>query len=268
MAKAAKNKVTSSNMDVPAAASIKTILIAQPRPESGKSPYFELEKKHGLSLDFSPFILVEGIAAKDFRKQRVDVTEYGAVIFNSRNAIDHFFRIVEECKIKISPDLKYFCITEAIALYLQKFIIYRKRKIFYGEDGTVQSMLDVISKHKTKERYIVPVNDICRAETLECLEKNGLEYTEVMLYKTVINDVKDLLKKNHDMIVFFTPGGVKSLFENSPKFKQKNTYIGAFGPITAQAVEDAGLILQLKAPMPKAPSMVAALDLFLSELKA
>jgi uroporphyrinogen-III synthase len=129
-------------------------------------------------------------------------------------------------------------------------------------------MLDVISKHKTKERYIVPVNDICRAETLECLEKNGLEYTEVMLYKTVINDVKDLLKKNHDMIVFFTPGGVKSLFENSPKFKQKNTYIGAFGPITAQAVEDAGLILQLKAPMPKAPSMVAALDLFLSELKA
>jgi uroporphyrinogen-III synthase len=245
---------------------INTILVAQPRPESEKSPYFELEKKYGLTLDFCPFILVEGLPAKDFRKQRVDVRAFGAIIFNSRNAIDHFFRICEECKIKISPDMKYFCITEAIALYLQKFIIYRKRKIFFGEDGTVQNMLDVIAKHKIKERYIVPVNDICRAETLECLQQNELDYTEVVLYKTVINDVKDLLKKKHDMIVFFTPGGVKSLFHNSPKFKQKNTFIGAFGPITSQAVENAGLSLQLKAPMPNAPSMVAALDLFLSEM--
>lgn len=243
---------------------IKKILVAQPRPESEKSPYFELERKYNIELDFCPFILVEGVPAKDFRKQRVEIKEYTAIIFNSRNAIDHFFRIVDELKIKISPEMKYFCITEAIALYLQKFIVYRKRKIFFGSDGTVNKMLEVITKHKSKEKYLVPLNDICRAETLDCLAKNNLEHVEVMLYKTVCNDVKDLLKKKHDMIVFFTPGGIKSLFENAPKFLQKDTYIGAFGPITSKAVEDAGLQLQLKAPMPNAPSMVAALDIFLA----
>jgi uroporphyrinogen-III synthase len=266
MVKAATKKTETLKNDLVENATIKSILIGQPRPESDKSPYFELEKRFNITLSFCPFILVEGIAAKDFRKQKINVADYGAVIFNSRNAIDHFFRICEECRIKISPELKYFCITEAIALYLQKFIIYRKRKIFYGEDGTVNSMLEVIAKHKTKERYIVPVNDICRAETLECLEKNGLDYSEVHLYTTVMNDVKAELKKNHDMIIFFTPGSVKSLFHNQPKFSQKKTLLGAFGPITAQAVEGAGLTLQLKAPLPKAPSMVAALDLFLSEM--
>lgn len=259
---AASKKVVSKAMS---SRRIQTILVGQPRPESEKSPYFELERKHGVTLDFSPFILVEGVSGKDFRKQKVEIADYSAIIFNSRNAIDHFFRIVEELKIKISSELKYFCITEAIALYLQKFIVYRKRKIFYGEDGTVQSMLDVIAKHKSKEKYIVPVNDICRHETLECLQKNNLEYGEVILYKTVCNDIKDMLKKKHDMIVFFTPGSVKSLFENNPKFAQADTYIGAFGPITSKAVEDAGLSLQLKAPMPNAPSMVAALDIFLSK---
>jgi uroporphyrinogen-III synthase len=171
---------------------------------------------------------------------------------------------VDELRIKVSPEMKYFCITESIALYLQKFIVYRKRKIFFGTDGTVNKMLEVIVKHKSKEKYLVPLNDICRAETLDCLTKNNLEYVEVMLYKTVCNDVKTLLKKNHDMIVFFTPGGIKSLFENAPKFSQKDTFIGAFGPITSKAVEDAGLKLQLKAPMPNAPSMVAALDMFLA----
>ena len=245
---------------------VKTVLITQPRPESDKSPYFQLEKKYNITLDFCPFILVEGISAKDFRMQRVDITAHSAVIFNSRNAIDHFFRICEETKVKISPEMKYFCITESIALYLQKFIIYRKRKIFYGSDGTVNSMLEVIAKHKSKEKYIVPVNDICRTEILECLQKNKLEYTEVVLYKTVCNDVKSILKKAHDMIVFFTPGGVKSLFENQPKFMQNGTLLGAFGPITTKAVEDAGLNLQIKAPMPNAPSMVSAIDLFLSEI--
>ncbi len=246
--------------------SIKTILITQPRPETDKSPYFELEKKYNVKMDFCPFILVEGVESKDFRKQKVEIKDYTAVIFNSRNAIDHFFRICDELKIKISPEMKYFCITEAISLYLQKFIIYRKRKIFYGEDGSVNSMLDVITKHKSKEKYIVPVNDICRTEILECLQKNKLEHAEVVLYKTVCNDVKDLLKKAHDMIVFFTPGGVKSLFENKPKFAQNGTIIGAFGPITTKAVENAGLELHIKAPMPNAPSMVAALDLYLANL--
>lgn len=244
---------------------IKTVLITQPKPESDKSPYFQLEKKYNIVLDFCPFILVEGISAKDFRAQRVDISAHTAVIFNSRNAIDHFFRICDELKIKISPEMKYFCITESIALYLQKFIVYRKRKIFYGTDGTVTSMMEVVAKHKSKEKYIVPVNDICRNEILECLQKNKLEYTEVVLYKTVCNDVKSVLKKAHDMIVFFTPGGVKSLFENQPKFIQNGTLLGAFGPITTKAAEDAGLELQIKAPMPNAPSMVSAIDLFLSQ---
>jgi uroporphyrinogen-III synthase len=243
---------------------IKSILVAQPRPESEKSPYFDLERKYNVTFNFCPFILVEGIPGKDFRKQRVDINDYSAVIFNSRNAIDHFFRIVEELKIKISPEMKYFCITEAIALYLQKFIIYRKRKIFYGDDGSIQSMLEVIARHKTKEKYLVPLNDICRNETLECLQKNTLEYVEVVLYRTVVNDVKEELKKKPDMIVFFTPGGVKSLFQNEPEFVQNGTLIGAFGPITSKAVEDAGLQLNIKAPIPNIPSMPSALDQFLA----
>jgi uroporphyrinogen-III synthase len=264
MAKVAKIQESKEKVKAAVTKPIKSILITQPRPESEKSPYFELEKKYGVKLDFCPFIIVEGLPSKDFRKQKVEIKDHGAVIFN-RNAIDHFFRICEELKIKVSPELKYFCITEAISLYLQRFIVYRKRKIFYGEDGTVNSMLDVIAKHKVKEKYLVPVNDICRTETLECLEKNELEYSEVVLYKTVCADVKELLKNKYDMIVFFTPGGVKSLFYNNPKFNQNGTIIGAFGPITTKAVEDAGLNLQLKAPLPKVPSMVAALDLFLAE---
>jgi uroporphyrinogen-III synthase len=266
MAKTLKKKDPTVTPKAEAKKSIQTVLITQPRPESEKSPYFELERKYQVKLDFCPFIIVEGVPGKDFRKQKVEITDHTAVIFNSRNAIDHFFRIVDELKIKISPEMKYFCITEAIALYLQKFIVYRKRKIFYGEDGTVTSMLEVIAKHKSREKYIVPVNDICRNEILECLNKNHLFYTEAVLYKTVCADVKDLLAKNHDMIVFFTPGGVKSLFENQPGFKQNGTIIGAFGPITTKAVEDAGLDLQIKAPMPNAPSMVAAIDLFLNQL--
>jgi uroporphyrinogen-III synthase len=244
---------------------VKTVLITQPRPESDKSPYFQLEKKYNITLDFCPFILVEGIGSKDFRAQKVDILAHTAIIFNSRNAIDHFFRICDELKIKVSPDMKYFCITESIALYLQKFIVYRKRKIFYGSDGTVTSMLEVITKHKSKEKYIVPVNDICRQEILDCLQKNKLEFTEVVLYKTVCNDVRNVLKKAHDMIVFFTPGGVKSLFQNYPKFSQNETLLGAFGPITTKAAEEAGLKLQIKAPQPNAPSMVSAIDLFLAQ---
>ncbi len=244
---------------------IKSVLITQPRPDSDKSPYFQLEKKYNITFDFCPFILVEGVPAKEFRQQRVDIGAHTAIIFNSRNAIDHFFRICEELKIKVSPDLKYFCITEAVALYLQKFIVYRKRKIFFGSDGTTHSMLDVIAKCKTKERFLVPVNDINRNEILECMAKNELEYSEIVLYRTVVNDVKSVLKKAHDMIVFFTPGGVRSLFENQPRFNQNGTILGAFGPITTKAAEDAGLELQIKAPMPNAPSMVSAIDNFLSQ---
>ncbi len=267
VAKATKPVLPKKKVDkVPVSSKpVKTVLITQPRPESDKSPYFQLERKYNIVLDFCPFILVEGITSKDFRSQRVDITDHSAIIFNSRNAIDHFFRICDELKIKVSSEMKYFCITESIALYLQKFIVYRKRKIFYGSDGTVNSMLEVIAKHKSKEKYLVPVNDICRNEILECLQKNNLEYTEVVLYKTVCNDVRTVLNKAHDMIVFFTPGGVKSLFENQPKFLQNGILLGAFGPITTKAAEDAGLNLHIKAPMPNAPSMVSAIDLFLSQ---
>ncbi|HMN32297.1 MAG TPA: uroporphyrinogen-III synthase [Chitinophagaceae bacterium] len=264
-AKIGKKTATIKQKNSTSLKSIKTILITQPRPESEKSPYFELERKYNVQLDFAPFITVEGVLAKDFRKQKIDINEYSAIIFNSRNAIDHFFRICNELKIKVSSELKYFCITEAISLYLQKFIIYRKRKIFFGEDGTMQSLLEVIAKHKTNEKYLVPVNDICRQETLDCLHKNNLEYGEITLYKTVCTDVKEVIAKKHNMIVFFTPGGVKSLFINEPNFKQNSTLIGAFGPITTKAVEDAGLELHLRAPMPNAPSLVAALDIFLAE---
>lgn len=265
MAKVVKAKVALKPKKATILKPIKTILISQPKPETEKSPYFDLEKKYNVKLDFVPFILVEGLPSKDFRKQRVEIKDYSAIIFNSRNAIDHFFRICNELKIKISPEMKYFCITEAVSLYLQKFIIYRKRKIFYGDDGTVNSMLDVIAKHKSKERYLVPVNDICRQETLDCLNRNELEFAEITLYKTVCPDVKDVIAKKYDMMVFFTPGGVKSLFFNDPNFKQGKTLIGAFGPITTKAVIDLGLELNLKAPMPNAPSIVAALDLFLKE---
>lgn len=268
MAKAAKKTTVASKKSENASAihPIKSILITQPRPETEKSPYFDIERKYGVKLSFCPFIHVEGLAVKDFRKQRVEIKEHTAVIFNSRNAIDHFFRLCEEMRYKVPPDMKYFCITEAISLYLQKFILYRKRKIFFGEDGSVNSMLEVIAKHKSKEKYFVPVNDICRNEILECLQKNNLEYSEAVLYKTVCADVKSVLNPKPDMIVFFTPGGVKSLLENDPKFVQNGTHIGAFGPITTKAVEDAGLILNLRAPMPNAPSMVAALDYYLTSI--
>jgi uroporphyrinogen-III synthase len=176
MAKAVKKKETKTTKSKDTKVSVKRILVAQPRPESEKSPYFELEKKHGVILDFQPFILVEGISAKDFRKQKIEITDYTAVIFNSRNAIDHFFRICEELRIKISPEMKYFCIAESIALYLQKFIVYRKRKIFYGEDGTVQKMLEVIAKHKSKEKYLVPLNDICRKPRFSIRNAETIKY--------------------------------------------------------------------------------------------
>lgn len=262
----AKAKKTTPTKAAPhkAPKSIQRILIGQVKPESEKSPYFDLARKHQVVLDFAPFINVEGVPAKDFRKQKVNIPDYTAIIFNSRNAIDHFFRICDELRIKVSPEMKYFCIAESIAVYLQKFIVYRKRKIFYGEDGTIQKMLDVIAKHKSKEKYLVPLNDICRTEILECLNKNKLEYAEICLYKTVVNNVTRELSLNPDMIVFFTPGSVKSLFDNVPDFKQNDTLMAAFGPLSSKAVEEAGLTLNLKAPAPGAPSMVSAIDQFLT----
>jgi uroporphyrinogen-III synthase len=245
--------------------SIRNILITQPKPDSEKSPYFDLAKKFNVNLVFQPFIRIEGIPSKEFRKQKIDITAYTGVIFTSRNAIDHFFRTCEEMRITISQDTKYFCITEAVALYLQKFILYRKRKVFYGADGTNKSLFDVINKHKGNERFLYPCSENLDNEIINWLRQNNCEFAMPILYRTVSNDIKELIVKgNYDIICFFTPSGVKSLIENLPKYKQNGTYIGAFGANTFKAVEEAGLKLQIKAPEPQSPSMVSALDRFLS----
>ncbi|MDQ0105055.1 uroporphyrinogen-III synthase [Chitinophaga terrae (ex Kim and Jung 2007)] len=226
-----------------------------------------MAKKFNVKLDFFPFIKVEGLPAKEFRKQKIDILSYTAVIFTSRNAVDHFFRICEEMKIKVSQDCKYFCITEAVALYLQKFILYRKRKVFFGADGSTKGVLEVMNKHKDNEKFLFPSSDSQKKDIEEWLKANKCEYATATLYKTVSTDVKEVLAAtNYDMIVFFSPSGVKSLFENVPGFVQNGTHIGAFGPTTSAAVEEAGLRLDVKAPQPQAPSMVAALEQYLTSL--
>ena len=245
---------------------VKKILITQPRPETEKSPYFDLARRYNVELDFHPFIRLEGIPAKEFRKQKIDIAYFTAVIFTSRNAIDHFFRTCEEMKVSVSQDTKYFCITEAVALYLQKFILYRKRKVFYGADGTNKSMFDVINKHKENEKFMYPCSENQQDnEIVNWLKTNRCEYSTPFMYRTISADVKDVLgKKEYDIICFFTPSGVKSLFDNAPKFKQNGTKIGAFGNNTFRAVESAGLVLDIKAPLPQMPSMVAALESYLA----
>ena len=250
------------------AKSMKKILITQPRPESEKSPYFELSRKYSVELDFHPFIRLEGIPARDFRKQKIEIQNYTGVIFTSRNAIDHFFRTCEEMKVNVSQDTKYFCITEAVALYLQKFILYRKRKVFYGADGTNKSMFDVINKHKGNEKFLYVCSENQQDnEIVNWLKNNNCEFVLAFMYRTQSTDVKEILMKTeYDLICFFTPSGVKSLFENMPRFKQNGTVLGAFGSNTSRAIEEAGLKLDIKAPQPQVPSMVAALDQFLCSL--
>src|SRR3954467_4954189 len=244
----------------------KKILITQPRPESDKSPYFDLEKKYNVELFFHPFIRLDGIPARDFRKQKIDITSFTAIIFTSRNAIDHFFRMCDEMKIAVNQDNKYFCITEAVALYLQKFILYRKRKVFYGADGSNKSLFDVINKHKSNEKFLYVCSENQQdSEITGWLKSNGCDFSLAFMYRTASNDVKAILDNTeYHVICFFTPSGVKSLFDNVPKFKQNGTVIGAFGNNTSKAIEEAGLKLGIKAPEPQAPSMVAALERFLS----
>jgi uroporphyrinogen-III synthase len=244
----------------------KKVLITQPRPESDKSPYFDLERKYGIKLDFHPFIRLEAIPAKDFRKQKIDIAAHSAVILTSRNAIDHFFRVCEEMKVSVSQDTKYFCITEAVALYLQKFILYRKRKVFYGADGSNKSLFDVINKHKAAEKFLYVCSENQQdSEITGWLKTNSCTFSLAFMYRTVSNDVKEILTINeYDVICFFTPSGVRSLFDNLPQFQQNGTIIGAFGSNTSRAVEEAGLQLEIKAPQPQAPSMVAALEKYLS----
>ena len=244
---------------------VKKILITQPRPENEKSPYFDLAKKYNIDLVFHPFIRLEGIPAREFRKQKIDIPSFSAVIFTSRNAIDHFFRICEEMKVTISQETRYFCITEAVALYLQKFILYRKRKVFYGADGTNKSMFDVINKHKENEKFLYVCSENQQDnEIVNWLKNNKCGFALAFMYRTISNEIAPVMDAQYDIICFFTPTGVKSLFDNIPSFQQLETAIGAFGNNTSKAVEDAGMSLEIKAPAPQTPSMVAALEQFLA----
>ncbi len=244
---------------------VKSILVSQPKPDNEKSPYFELAKKYNLKIDFRPFIQVEGITAKEFRQYRINVADFTAIIFTSRTAIDHFFRIVEEMKIEIPDTMKYFCISESISFYLQKYIVYRKRKIFYGSRKFIE-LLEIIKKFPD-EKYLLPVSDIHKQEIPNLLKKEKLDFKKVIMYRTVSSDLSDLSDVNYDMLVFFSPSGIKSLLQNFPEFKQNNTLIASFGPTTAKAVIKAGLKLDLPAPQPNAPSMTMVIENYLKKEK-
>lgn len=244
---------------------VKTILITQQDPGAEKNPYVELAKKHKLKIDYRPFIHVEGLEAIDFRQQRVDVLEHTAVIFTSRNAVDHYFRIAKEMRISIPETMKYFCMSEAIAYYLQKYIQFRKRKIFFGH-STFQELMELIRKHKT-EKYLLPCSDILKPSIPEILEKEKIQFSKAVMYRTVCSDLSDLADVKYDMLVFFSPSDIESLYKNFPSFKQEKTRIAAFGQTTAKAVEDAKLTIDVMAPTPKAPSMSMAIEQYMQANK-
>lgn len=243
---------------------IKKILVSQPQPtEQEKSPFFELAEKNNVKIDFRPFSLVEGISVKEFRQYRVDILAHTAVIFTSKTAIDHFFRICEELRITVPDTMKYFCMTESIAFYLQKYIVYRKRKIFYGK-GTFQELIDVIQKHKD-EKFLVPLSEQHKPEIPKLLDKNKLKYTKAIFYRNICSDLTDLAGIKYDIMVFYSPSCIKSLLQNFPDFQQNEIKIASFGTATAKAVKDAGLRLDIQAPMPQAPSMTMALEIYIKE---
>lgn len=242
---------------------IKKILVSQPKPTTPKSPYFDLADKNNVKIDFRPFIQVEGIDSKDFRKQKINVLEHTAVVFTSRTAIDHFFRICEETRVSVPETMKYFCISEATAFYLQKYIVFRKRKIFHST-GRFVDLMDIIKKHK-EEKFLVPLSDIHKQEIPDLLNKAKVKYSKAIFYRTVSSDLSDIKEIDYDILVFFSPSGIASLFQNFPDFKQNDIVIASFGPATAKAVTEAGLRLDIQAPMPQAPSMTAALELFIKQ---
>lgn len=242
---------------------IKKVLVSQPKPSSEKSPYYEIAEKYGVEIDFRPFIKVEGVSAKEFRQQKVSILDHTAVIFTSRHAIDYYFSLCAEMRIDIPETMKYFCVSETISLYIQKYTQYRKRKIFFGDSGKFDNLMPTIIKHKN-EKYLIPMSDIHNDDIKNLMDKSKLQYTEAVMYRTVSADFSDV-DFNYDMLVFFSPAGVASLQKNFPDFDQKDIKIGTFGATTAQAVRDAGLRLDLEAPNPKTPSMTAALELFIKE---
>jgi uroporphyrinogen-III synthase len=242
---------------------VKSILVSQPKPSDSKSPYFQLAKKYNIKVDFRPFIQVDPVDVKEFRKQKVDILSHTAVIFTSRNAVDHFFTICKELKIEVPADMKYFCISEQTANYLQKYIVVRKRKVFTGY-RTATDLIEIIKKHKN-EKYLFPCSDIRKDDIPDFMEKNKISFTEAIMYRTVASDLSDLDDVYYDIIAFFSPSGINSLLVNFPEFQQNNTRIAAFGPTTAKAVRDAGLHLDIEAPQPNAPSMTGAIELYIKK---
>ena len=242
---------------------VSSILVSQPKPADDKSPYFNLAENYGIKVDFRPFIQIDPVDVKEFRKQKIDILSHSAVIFTSRNAVDHFFRLATENKVEIPSDMKYFCISEQTANYLQKYIVIRKRKIFTGS-RTATDLIEVLKKHKN-EKYIFPCSNIRKDDIPKFLKENEYDYSEAIIYKTVASDLSDLADIKYDVIAFFSPSGINSLMVNFPDFKQNNTRIAAFGPTTSKAVKEADLILDIQAPLPNAPSMTGALELYIKK---
>lgn len=243
---------------------VKSILVTLPKPDSDKSPYFELAKKYNLKIDFRSFIHVEGVPAKEFKKGKINLADFTAVIFTSRNAVDHFFRICEEVRFDVPADMKYFCISETIALYLQKYIQYRKRKIFFGKQ-TATDLAEVLKKH-TVEKFLYPCSDVAAEETQKFLNDNGYDFKTAVLFHTVCSDLSDLAEVFYDVIAFYSPSSIHSLFINFSDFKQNFTRIAAFGASTHKAVLEHKLVLNIHAPTPEAPSMTMALEQYIKQV--
>ena len=244
---------------------IKKILVSQPKPTSEKSPYFDIAEKCGVELVFRPFIKVEGLTPKEFRQQKINILNYTAIVFTSRHAIDNFFLLCKEMRVNIPEDMKYFCVTETIALYIQKYVQYRKRKVFFGSTGKIDDLLPTMVKHKT-EKYLVPLSDVHNDSVKTLLDSKKLNHAECVMYRTVSNDFKADEPFDYDMLIFFSPSGVQALQKNFPDFKQGDMAIGCFGPATAKAVRDAGLRLDLEAPSPEYPSITAALKAYIEKV--
>jgi uroporphyrinogen-III synthase len=242
---------------------IRKVLVSQPEPTNPKSPYFELARKYNLKIDFKPFIRVEGVSAKEFRQQKINLNDFTAVIFTCKTAIDHYFRICSEMRIVVPDTMKYFCITENVAFYLQKYIVYRKRKIFHGK-SLFQDLIEVVLKHK-EEKFFVPLTEPHNTEIPELLKKNNIKFSVGVMYRTISSDFSGVNDFDYDILLFFSPMGIKSLKENYPEFVQGDIKIGAFGPTTAETAHKEGLRLDIEAPNPTAPSMTMALDNYLRD---
>ena len=243
---------------------VKTILVSQPAPKAKQSPYFDLMNKQKVKIDFRSFIHVEGETSREVRNQKIDFLSFSAVIFTSRNAVDHYFRLADEMRVTIPDDMKYFCLSEAVAFYLQKYVVYRKRKIYVGT-RTFDDLMPLIKKHKT-EKFLLPSSDKVKPTMIEKMNSLNVDWKRAVLFKTVISDLSDLENVFYDVLVFFSPSGIKSLFENFPSFKQNNTRIAVFGNSTVKAAEEAGLKIDIAAPSKETPSMTMALEKYIKEV--